>query len=126
MGFSAYAYADASTSSHGTMICTACSKPISTGPYRYRQKFKKHDWAYQAQHRACSASDRGWIKWDEQIAARPSRLPPLADWDFEEKGGDLIATLPGGTTFVGSPNGSPELRVIHQLLTVLWEVHERS
>jgi hypothetical protein len=50
----------------------------------------------------------------------------LADWDFDERGDTLIATLPGGARFVGFAKGSPEDRVIHQLLTVLQDVHARS
>ena len=43
---------------YGDMICTACSKEITSGDFRVRLS-EKHD-AYQPQHRACSEQDAQW------------------------------------------------------------------
>jgi uncharacterized protein YbaR (Trm112 family) len=52
----------AKTSIHGTMICAACSKPITSGMYRMRETAEK----YITVHRLCCPNDKGWLKVDAQ------------------------------------------------------------
>jgi hypothetical protein len=49
-------YSDASICTAGTMVCTACRKPITEGAFRYRQI----DQGYLTQHKACSLDDLEW------------------------------------------------------------------
>ena len=53
-------YDEAETRKVGTMICTACRKPITTGSFRYRET----ESAFLPQHRECSADDPNWAKMD--------------------------------------------------------------
>lgn len=65
---SKWSYANAATSTHGTMICTACRKPVESGEYRVRETRD----AYKVQHRACSADDPAWAARDSK-ESRDSR-----------------------------------------------------
>jgi len=49
-------YSDASITTAGTMVCTACRKPITEGAFRYRQ----NDAGFLTQHKACSLDDLEW------------------------------------------------------------------
>ena len=53
-------YARAESQKVGTMVCTACSRPIKSGQYRYRET----EAAYLPQHRKCSEGDNNWAKLD--------------------------------------------------------------
>lgn len=53
-------YARAESQQMGTMVCTACSRPIKSGQYRYRET----EAAYLPQHRKCSEVDDQWAKMD--------------------------------------------------------------
>ena len=55
-------YTRAENQQMGTMVCTACSRPIKSGQYRYRET----EAAYLPQHRKCSEFDNQWIKLDAQ------------------------------------------------------------
>ena len=61
-------YNDARNSICGTMICGKCSKPITDGRYRTRQKSRGDDWFFSSQHEACSKDDPKWAKTDAQAA----------------------------------------------------------
>jgi hypothetical protein len=50
------------------MRCTACGKDI-VGEYRYRQTAN----GFNAQHRACSATDKEWAKLDGAIVSAHKR-----------------------------------------------------
>lgn len=63
-----WTYANSSTCTVGTMRCTACGKHID-GEYRYRQT----DAGFNAQHRACSATDKEWAKLDGAIVSAHQR-----------------------------------------------------
>jgi len=51
-----WTYSDASITTAGTMVCTACRKPITEGAFRYRQ----NDAGFLTQHKACSLDDLEW------------------------------------------------------------------
>ena len=59
-------YTHAESQKVSTMVCTACSRPIESGQYRYRAT----DAAYLPQHRKCSEFDNNWAKLDAQKANR--------------------------------------------------------
>ena len=65
-----FGYCHTSQGSHGTMECTVCRKPITEGEYRVFKKNKDGDWGYHTQHRACSADDPQWDKFDARREAR--------------------------------------------------------
>jgi hypothetical protein len=62
-------YADAKTSMTGTMICTCCNRPITSGEYRYFETGE----AYHSQHRSCSEHDPAWLKIDREWAEHLER-----------------------------------------------------
>jgi hypothetical protein len=49
-------YSDASICTAGTMVCTACRKPITEGAFRYRE----NDAGFLTQHKSCSLEDLEW------------------------------------------------------------------
>ena len=57
-----WTYTHAEIQQMGTMVCTACSRPIKSGQYRYRET----EAAYLPQHRKCSESDKQWGKMDDR------------------------------------------------------------
>lgn len=74
-------YTSAPGSIHGRMICGACSKPITEGEYRVREKSDR----YITHHRACLPDDPVWAKLDEREA----------QWnrDYQEMREDVAALL---------------------------------
>jgi len=95
-------YADAATSKVGKMICTACTKPILAGLYRYRET----EDAYLPQHKACSSSDPRWSVLDacdeHRAAFAKRRAGAYARFvrEFGEPddliGSDLVEAPPSG------------------------------
>jgi hypothetical protein len=51
-----WTYSDASICTAGTMVCTACRKPITEGAFRYRE----NDAGFLTQHKACCLDDLEW------------------------------------------------------------------
>ncbi len=82
-------YNDTRNSSCGTMICGKCSKPITEGRYRSRQKPKHGDWAWSSQHEACSLDDPEWARMDARVASyrEDRRLFVAACIEFKSKWG---------------------------------------
>jgi hypothetical protein len=67
-----WTYSDASICTAGTMVCTACRKPIVEGAFRYRE----NDAGFLTQHKACSLDDLEWKqieKRQEEYAAYHAR-----------------------------------------------------
>ena len=74
-----YSYSRVPGSSHGTMHCGACNKPITEGEYRYYQKTGGHDWRWVTHHRACTVDDPQWAKRDAAQKAVSDRRAALLD-----------------------------------------------
>lgn len=69
-----YSYTDAGSGSTGIMRCCVCSKPITTGLYRYHTG--KND-GFVNCHRECCAEDAKWEQLDKAHAAGIDRLKRL-------------------------------------------------
>jgi hypothetical protein len=71
-------YADANGCRVGTMICTACRKPIESGLFRYRETER----ADLPAHRACTEFDPQWAVIDQcatESEARYLKMQPIRD-----------------------------------------------
>lgn len=68
-------YAQAETRKCGTMICTHCKQPISSGDYRYYETEE----AFHCQHRACSEQDLTWAMLDKRVVEHIAGLRQKLD-----------------------------------------------
>lgn len=63
-------YTNARQSQTGRMICCTCGKPITEGPYRYRET----EHAFVNQHRHCAPpDDPAWAEIEAEQKARAER-----------------------------------------------------